>query len=90
MVPHHAICPITGFEVVLCKTLEDNFRGIRFIIPCISENLLISIADNILHNNEIRETLTNNRDKFVKNLQMVSRFRQETIISTGNWWLFVK
>lgn len=89
MVSRHAVCPITGLEVVLCKPLKD-FKGVRFINPTVSEHLLICISDAILQNKEIREDLVKNREKFVRNLKMVSRIRRETIISTGNWWLFLK
>lgn len=90
MVSRHAVCPITGLEVVLCKPLKDDFKGIRFINPSVSEHLLICISEAILQNKEIREDLVKNREKFVRNLKMVSRIRRETIISTGNWWLFLK
>ncbi|AEI48422.1 hypothetical protein [Runella slithyformis] len=89
MPSRYAVCPITGLEVVLCKPLDD-FKGIRFVNPSISEHLLICISETILQNNEIREDLVKNREKFVKNLKMVARIRRETVISTGNWWLFVK
>lgn len=90
MITHYAICPITGLEIVPCTKSDETFNGRRYFIPSISEKLLVSISNNVLLNNESRTALIEHREKFVKNLQMISKLRQETFVSSGNWWLFVK
>jgi hypothetical protein len=90
MITHYAICPITGLEIVPCTKSDETFNGHRYFIPSISEKLLVSISNNVLLNNESRTALIEHREKFVKNLQMISKLRQETFVSSGNWWLFVK
>ncbi len=90
MITHYAICPITGLEIVPCTKSDETFNGCRYFIPSISEKLLVSISNNVLLNNESRTALIEHREKFVKNLQMISKLRQETFVSSGNWWLFLK
>lgn len=90
MITHYTICPITGLEIVPYTESDENFNGYRYIIPSISEKLLVSISNNVLLNQESRSALIEHREKFVKNLQMISKLRQETNVSSGNWWLFVK
>ncbi|WP_428664337.1 hypothetical protein [Runella sp.] len=83
-------CPISGLDTVLYEKSQEDFKGICYVIPSISEQLLIFMADNVLQNSELRNTLIEHREKFVKNLEMVSKLRQETVVSSGNWWLFMK
>lgn len=90
MSAHYAICPITGLEIVPWIKTDETFNGYRYFIPSISENLLVSISNKVLLDNESRSALIEHREKFVKNLQMISALRQETYVSLGNWWLFVK
>lgn len=90
MSTHYAICPITGLEIVPCTEADKSFNGYRYFIPSISDKLLVSISNNVLLNYESRSALIEHREKFVKNLQMISKLRQETFVSSGNWWLFVK
>ncbi len=86
----YAICPITGLEIVPCSKSDETFDGDKYIIPSISEKLLVSISNNVLQDQKSRNALIEHRDKFVKNLQMISKLREETFVSQGNWWLFVK
>ncbi len=90
MFTKHAVCPITGFDVVLYEKLDDSFKGIRFIIPSISERLLISIEDGVLQDSELREAFIKHRNRFVANLKIIALLRQGTIISLSNWWLFLE
>lgn len=90
MITHYTICPITGLEIVPCTKSDESFNGCRYIIPSISDQLLVSISNKVLLNQESRSALIEHREKFVKNLQMISKLRQETFVSSGNWWLFVK
>ncbi|AEI51133.1 hypothetical protein Runsl_4820 [Runella slithyformis DSM 19594] len=90
MSAHYAICPITGLEIVPCIKTDETFNGHRYFIPSISEKLLVSISNKVLLDRESRSALIEHREKFIKNLQMISELRQETYVSLGNWWLFVK
>ncbi len=90
MFTHKSLCPITGLEILPYKKPDESFRGIQYFIPSISDNLLVSIAENVLQNSELRSEMIENREKFTKNLRMVSKLRQEIFVSSGNWWLFLK
>ena len=90
MFTQHLLCPITGLEVVYHEKHDENFRGLQYVIPSISEKLLVSISDSVLQNNELRNALIEHREKFVNNLKMISKLRHETFVSSGNWWLFLK
>lgn len=90
MFTHKSLCPITGLEILPYKKPDESFRGIQYFIPSISDNLLVSIAENVLQNSDLRSEMIENREKFTKNLRMVSKLRQEIFVSSGNWWLFLK
>ncbi len=90
MFTHKSLCPITGLEIQPYREPDEDFRGLRYFIPSISGKLLISIAENVLQNSNLRGEMIDNREKFEKNLKMVSRLRQEIFVSSGNWWLFLK
>lgn len=85
-----ALCPITGLGMQPCFTAEATFKGLQYSIPSISPTLVVSLAANVLENTELCTEMMEKREKFAKNLQMVAKLRQEIIISSGNWWLFLQ
>ena len=85
-----ALCPITGLGMKPRFNAETTFKGLRYSIPSISPTLVVSLAANVLENTELRSEMMEKREKFAKNLQMVAKIRQEIIISSGNWWLFLQ
>lgn len=87
---HPPLCPITGLEAVMYKATDEHFPGLRYKIPSVSGNLVVSITENVLQNTESRNSLIEHRDKFIKNLRMIAELREETVISIGNWWLFLR
>ncbi len=87
---HKSLCPITGLEMLPSPVPSEDFRGIQYFIPSISDCLMVSMAENLLSNQDLRHQMTEQREKFARNLRMISKHRRQTIVSSANWWLFLK